>query len=94
MEAANHWNSLILSHVFYLALEGGRHRTSGVRINGIGDAGRELVEKIIFRAIRQLLPGDAGLQRAGGAIRQAAYDLDRNGPARHALGKALSAAGI
>lgn len=90
----NHWNSLILNHVFYLAVEGGRHRTSGVRINGVGDAGRELVEKIIFRAIRQLLPGDAGLQRAGGAIRQAAYDLDRNGPARRALGKALSAAGI
>ena len=90
----NHWNSLILSHVFYLAVEGGRHRTSGVRINGVGDAGRELVEKIIFRAIRQLLPGDADLPRAGGAIRQAAYDLDRDGPARRALGKALSAAGI
>ena len=27
---ADHWNSLILSHAYYLAVEGGTHRTSGV----------------------------------------------------------------
>ena len=57
-----HWNSLILSHTYYLAVEGGTHRTSGVTVEGIGGANREEMERIFFHAMRGLMPASASLQ--------------------------------
>ena len=33
-----HFNSTILSHAFYLAIEGGTNRTSGQSVQGVGAA--------------------------------------------------------
>ena len=46
-----HWNSTILSHAYYLAIEGGTNRTTGLSVEGVGDASRSEVERIFFRAI-------------------------------------------
>ena len=40
-----HWNSTILSHAFYLAVEGGRNRTTGRSVDGVGAARRGDVER-------------------------------------------------
>ena len=49
---AEHWNSLILSHAYYLAVEGGTHRTNGMTVEGIGGTNREEMERIFFHAMR------------------------------------------
>ena len=91
---AEHWNSTILSHAFYLAVEGGANRTTGLAVAGAGDAGRALIERIFFRAVRDLLPPVASLPLAADAIRQAAADLDAGGAAQRAVGQALRAVGL
>ena len=89
-----HWNSTILSHAFHLAIEGGVNRTTGLSVDGVGDAGRGEVERIFFRAITELMPPAATLPVAAGAIRQAAADLDPGGDAQRAVGQALRAVGL
>lgn len=91
---AEHWNSTILSHAFYLAVEGGANRTTGLSVEGTGDAGRALIERIFFRAVRDLLPPVASLPLAADAIRQAAADLDAGGAAQRAVEQALRAVGL
>ena len=89
-----HWNSTILSHAFHLAIEGGVNRTTGLSVEGVGDAGRGEVERIFFRAMTELMPPAATLPVAAGAIRQAAADLDPGGEAQLAVGQALRAVGL
>ena len=89
-----HWNSTILSHAFYLAIEGGANRTTGLSVEGVGDAGRGEVERIFFRAMTDLMPPAATLPLAADAIRQAAADLAPAGAARRAVSEALSAVGL
>ena len=40
-----HTNSTIVSHAYYLAVEGGTNRTSGLSVQGIGAANREQMER-------------------------------------------------
>ncbi len=54
-----HTNSLIASHAFYLAIEGGTDRTSGLSVQGVGSANREQIEKVMYRTFTQLLPSNA-----------------------------------
>jgi Zn-dependent metalloprotease len=89
-----HWNSTILSHAFYLAVEGGANRTTGLTVAGVGNAGRGEVERIFFRALTDLMPQAATLPLAAAAIRQAAADLDPGGAARRAVEQALLAVGL
>ncbi len=89
-----HWNSTILSHAFHLAIEGGVNRTTGLSVEGVGDAGRGEVERIFFRAMTELMPPAATLPVAAGAIRQAAAGLDPGGEAQPAVGQALRAVGL
>ena len=89
-----HWNSTILSHVYYLAVEGGANRTTGLTVDGVGDAGRGDVERIFFRAMTDLMPAAATLPIAADAIRQAAADLDPGGEAQRAVEQALVAVGL
>ena len=89
-----HWNSTILSHAYYLAVEGGVNRTTGLMVDGVGDAGRGEVERILFRAIADLMPAAPTLPLAADAIRQAAADLDRGGEAQQAVEQALVAVGL
>jgi thermolysin len=49
-----HTNSTIVSHAFYLAVEGGTNRTSGISVQGVGDKGRDQIEKIFYRAFTTL----------------------------------------
>ncbi len=90
----DHWNSTILSHAFFLAIEGGRNRTNGLTVEGVGDAGRGNVERIFFRALTDLLPAAPTLPLAADAIRQAAADLDPGGAAQRAVRQALVAVGL
>ena len=91
---AHHWNSLILSHVYYLAVEGGTHRTSGMTVEGIGGANREEMERIFFHAMRDLMPAAASLPIAATVLRQAAVDLAPGSEAERALDQALRAVGL
>ena len=90
----DHWNSLILSHAFYLAIEGGTHRTSGMTVEGGGEANREEIERIFFRAMRDLMPAMATLPIAAALIRQSAADLAPGSDAARAVDQALRAVGL
>ena len=90
----DHWNSLILSHAFYLAIEGGTHRTSGMTVDGVGGANRAEVEAIFFRAMRNLMPAMASLPTAAAVIRQSAADLAPGSDAARAVDQALRAVGL
>ena len=90
----DHWNSTILSHAFYLAVEGGRNRSTGLTVKGVGDARRRDVERIFFRAMVDLMPPAATLPLAADAIRQAAADLDPGGEAQQAVKQALMSVGL
>ena len=89
-----HWNSTILSHAFYLAIEGGTNRTTGLTVEGVGDAGRGEVERIFFRAMTDLMPAATSLPLAADAIRQAAGDLAQDSEAQQAVTQALLAVGL
>ena len=90
-----HWNSTILSHAFYLAIEGGTHASSGRTVAGVGVANRTEVEQAFFRALVDLAPPFADFQTMGVLIRQAAVDLHGAGSAAHtAVDQALTAVGL
>jgi thermolysin len=70
-----HINSSIINHMFFLAIMGGTHRLSGLRVDGVGFANREQIEDVIFRAFTQLLPANSSFAVARAATLQAARDL-------------------
>jgi bacillolysin len=70
-----HTNSGIANNAFYLAIEGGVNRTSGLAVQGVGAANREKIEKVFYRAFTQLLPANATFSTARAATLQAARDL-------------------
>jgi thermolysin len=70
-----HINSSIPNHVFYLAIEGGTNRVSGLGVQGVGSANRRQIETVFYRAITQLLPANATFSMARAATIQAARDL-------------------
>ena len=70
-----HVNSGIPNHVYYLAIEGGTNRTSGLSVQGVGQANREQIEKVMYRAFTQLMPSNASFAVARAVTIQAATDL-------------------
>ena len=90
----DHWNSLILSHAFYLAVEGGTHRSSGMTVEGGGEANRAEIERIFFRAMRDLMPAMATLPLAAALLRQSAADVAPGSDAERAIDQALRAVGL
>jgi hypothetical protein len=76
-----HSNSGIPNHAFYLAIEGGTNRTSGLSVQGVGGANREQIEKVFYRAFTTLLPASATFSTARIATIQAARDLYGTGSA-------------
>ena len=87
-----HWNSTVISHAFFLAIEGGRHQTSGVVVQGAGDANRAAVERAFFRALTELMPAATNLPLAALAIVQSAIDLfGETDPVTIAIAEALRA---
>jgi thermolysin len=90
-----HVNSGIPNHAFYLAIEGGRHRVSGLTVQGVGAANREQIEKAFFRAFAFMLPSGATFSLARQATIQAARDLYGAGSnAERAITQAWTAAGV
>ncbi len=70
-----HTNSLVATHAFYLAIEGGINRVSGLTVTGVGAANREQIEQIFYRAFTVLMTRDADFAAARVATIQAARDL-------------------
>jgi thermolysin len=90
-----HINSTIASHAFYLAVEGGTNRTSGLSVAGVGSNNREQIEKVFYRAFTQMLPANATFAVARAATIQAARDLyNANSPAERAVAQAWTAVGV
>ena len=90
-----HWNSTILSHAFYLAIEGGRNATTGRSVTGVGRQAARDVEQVYFRAITELMPAHPDFSITGAVIRQAAVDLFGTGSTTHrTIDQALRAVGL
>ena len=70
-----HFNSGIASHAFYLLVEGGTHRLSGIRVAGLGAVRRERAERIFFRGFTSYLTPWATFRDARAATLQAAREL-------------------
>ena len=90
-----HWNSTVLSHAFYLAIEGGTHETSGLTVPGVGGDRRHDIERVFFRAMTELMPPNANVEIAALAVRVTAIDLF--GPGSDvfaAVHQALNAVGL
>jgi bacillolysin len=89
-----HINSSIVSHAFYLAIEGGQHRL-GQTVQGVGGANREQIERVFYRAFTHFLSPTAGYAQARNATLQGARELYGDGGlAEQALRQAWSAVGV
>ena len=90
-----HTNSGIANNAFYLAIEGGSNRTSGLEVQGVGGANREQIEKSFYRAFVFLLPSNATFSSARAATIQSARDLyGNNSAAERAITQAWTAVGV
>ncbi len=90
-----HTNSSISNHAFYLAIEGGTNRVSGLAVQGVGAANRVQIETVFYRAFTQLLPANATFASARSATIQAARDLYGGGSAaERAVTEAWTAVGV
>jgi thermolysin len=90
-----HHNSGIANHAFYLAIEGGTNRTSGLAVQGVGAANRDKIEKVFYRGFTQMLPANATFSMARAATLQAARDLYGAGSdVERAVEQAWTAVGV
>ncbi len=76
-----HMNAGIPNHAFYLLVEGGTHRTSGITVPGLGAANRTRAERIFYRGFTSYLTRGATFADARAATIQAARDLYGEGEA-------------
>jgi thermolysin len=70
-----HINSSIASHAFYLMVEGGTNRTSGMAVQGLGTSRMERIESIFYRAFVFFLVPSSGFPDAREATLRAAREL-------------------
>ena len=90
-----HINSGIANHAFYLAIESGTNRTSGLSVQGVGSGNREQIERVFYRAFTQMLPSNSTFAVARAATIQAARDLfGNNSAAERAVTQAWTAVGV
>jgi thermolysin len=90
-----HINAPIITHAFYLFVEGGRNKTSGVSVNGIGFSDIEKAEKIFYRAFTQYLVPSSNFSDARRATLRSARDLyGAGGVEERQLEQAWNAVGI
>jgi thermolysin len=90
-----HINSGIANQAYYLAIEGGTNRTSGLSVEGVGQANREQIEKTFYRAFTQLMPSNGNFATARATTIQAARDLYGAGSAaERAVTQAWTAVGV
>jgi len=90
-----HTNCTIIDHAFYLAIEGGTNRTSGLSVQGVGAANREQIEKVFYRGFTLMLTPNATFSMARAATLQSARDLYGPGSAaERAILQAWTAVGV
>ncbi len=90
-----HTNSGIPNQVYYLAIEGGTNRTSGLSVQGVGVSNREQIEKTMYRAFTQMMPADATFAVARTVTIQAATNLyGASSAATRAITQAWTAVGV
>jgi bacillolysin len=90
-----HTNSLIVTHAYYLAIEGGTNRVSGLPVAGVGAANRGQIEQVFYRAFTVLMTRDADFLAARAATIQSARDLYGVGSAAElAVIQAWTAVGV
>jgi len=90
-----HENSTIASHAFYLAIEGGQNRTSGLTVQGVGDKNRDQIEKIFYRAFVYTLGSRATFSSARTATILSARQVAGAGSAaEQAVTQAWNAVGV
>ncbi|MEQ1728525.1 MAG: M4 family metallopeptidase [Vicinamibacterales bacterium] len=90
-----HINSGIPNQAYYLAIEGGTNRTSGLSVQGVGVSNREQIEKTIYRAFTQMMPANATFAVARAVTIQAATDLyGASSAATRAMTQAWTAVGV
>ena len=90
-----HINSGIANQAYYLAIEGGTNRTSGLSVQGVGQASRDQMERVFYRAFTQLMPSDSTFATARATTIQAARDLfGVNSNAERAVTQAWTAVGV
>jgi bacillolysin len=90
-----HINSSIPNQVYYLAIEGGQNRTSGLGVPGVGPARREQIEKVMYRAFTLMMPASATFAVARQVTLQSARDLyGDDSPVERALSAAWTAVGV
>ncbi len=90
-----HINSGIANQAYYLAIEGGVNRTSGVSVQGVGRGNREQMERVFYRAFTQMMPANSTFATARAATIQAARDLlGANSAAERAVTEAWTAVGV
>jgi thermolysin len=90
-----HTNVTIADQAFYLAIEGGTNRTSGLSVEGVGSSNREQIEKVFYRGFTQLMPANSTFSIARAATIQAARDLfGASSNAERAVTQAWTAVGV
>jgi thermolysin len=65
----------IPNQAFYLAIEGGTNRTSGLAVTGVGRANRDQIEKVRYRAFQFMLTPTSGFHDAAVASVASAIEL-------------------
>ena len=90
-----HINSGIPNHAFFLAIEGGTNRTSGLAVTGVGGGNREQIERIFYRGFTSYLTPNATFAQARQATLRAASELfGDSSPAFRAVQQAWTAVGV
>ena len=90
-----HTNALIAGHAYYLAIEGGTNRVSGITVTGVGPENREQIEQVFYRAFTLLMTRDSNFKAARAATIQAARDLyGANSQVELAVIQAWTAVGV
>ena len=90
-----HINSGVPNQAYYLAVAGGTNRVSGLRVQGVGLANRERMERIFYRGFVYFLGSSSTFHDARVATIQAAVELYGNAsPEARAVTDAWTAVGV
>lgn len=90
-----HFNCTIVDHAYYLAVNGGTNRVSGIHVNGVGLANIDRMEKIFYRGFVFFLTSEAQFHDARVATLQAASELYGAGGNEYSqLAQAWTAVGV
>jgi Zn-dependent metalloprotease len=94
-ECEEHYLAGIPNQAFYLAIEGGTNRTSGIAVQGVGRSNREQIEKVFYQAFTFRLFPSADFQDAALATIESARALYGGGSAvERAVTQAWVAVGV